>query len=275
MTQQPVRKQYLSVHSCLGYDEPYLREWIEFHRIVGVERFFLYVNRDPQAQRALLQPYVQEGVVVLYDWPGIGMQFPAMEHCLARHREDSRWIAFIDTDEFLFSPEGISIPGVLTDYEEFAGLGVNQFSFGTSGHAVKPDGLVIENYLHREDFDTTTIKSIINPMRARKVWGAHHFGYFGTVAVDVRKRQIPTTQTETRESSPLRINHYWTRSLEELELKWSRLRPDTGEPYDQLPPIDHLNAVRDEAILRYLPQLKKALGQPVGGLNAKIATRRT
>jgi hypothetical protein len=263
MTQEPVSEPYLSIHACLGYDAPYLREWIEFHRIVGVERFFLYVNRDPEAQRELLEPYVQEGIVVLHDWPGVGVQFQAMEHCLARHREDSRWIAFIDTDEFLFSPEGTSVPEVLTDYEEFAGLGVNQFLFGTSGHEVKPDGLVIENYLYREDYDSTTIKSIVNPMRTRKVWGAHHFGYFGTLAVDVRKRQIPTTRTETRESSPLRINHYWTRSQEELRVKWSRPRPDTGEPYEKLPPVEHLNAVRDESILIYLSQLRQVLRQPV------------
>jgi hypothetical protein len=61
---------------------PYLHEWIEFHRLVGVERFFLYNNGDREAQRELMEPYVEEGIVVLHDWPGVGVQFEAMEQLL-------------------------------------------------------------------------------------------------------------------------------------------------------------------------------------------------
>ena len=39
-------RPYLSACSCLGYETPYLLEWVEFHRLVGVERFFLYNNGD-------------------------------------------------------------------------------------------------------------------------------------------------------------------------------------------------------------------------------------
>jgi hypothetical protein len=259
-------KPYLSVCSCLGYDAPYLLEWIEFHRLVGVERFFLYLNRDPGVQRELLAPYIEEGIVVLRDWPGDGVQFQAIADCLERHRDDSRWIAFFDTDEFLFSPDGQALPEILVDYEQWPGLGVNQFSFGPSGHKTKPDGLVIESYLYRENFDSTTIKSVVDPRRVKKVWGAHHFGYTDTPAVDVKKRPFMGSRTDSRESSPLRINHYWTKSEEELRVKWSRRRPDTGEPYDFQPPLEHLNAVRDEAILIYLPALRQALKQREDGL---------
>ena len=33
---------YLSICAVYRDEGPYLREWIEFHRLVGVERFYLY-----------------------------------------------------------------------------------------------------------------------------------------------------------------------------------------------------------------------------------------
>ena len=74
---------------------------------------------------------------------------PSFRDCLHRHRDDARWIAFIDIDEFLFSPRGRPVPDILADYEEFPAVGVNQALFGTGGHVERPDGLVIESYLYR------------------------------------------------------------------------------------------------------------------------------
>ena len=34
----------------------YLREWIEFHRLVGVERFFLYDHESVDDSREVLAP---------------------------------------------------------------------------------------------------------------------------------------------------------------------------------------------------------------------------
>ena len=59
---------------------------------------------------------------------------PAFDHCIEHHRDDSRWIAFIDIDEFLFSPTGTPVPEILRDYEDWPGVGVNRVPFGPSGH---------------------------------------------------------------------------------------------------------------------------------------------
>ena len=37
---------YLAICTIYRDNAPYFREWIEFHRLVGVERFFLYNNRS-------------------------------------------------------------------------------------------------------------------------------------------------------------------------------------------------------------------------------------
>ena len=71
---------------------------------MGVERFFLYNNNSVDDHREVLAPYLDDGSVTIHDWPQWPAHVQTYDDCLKRHREDSRWIAFIDLDEFLFSP---------------------------------------------------------------------------------------------------------------------------------------------------------------------------
>ena len=43
--------------------------------------------------------------------------------CLEQHGREARWIAFLDMDEFLFSPTRRPLSEVLTAYEQRAGRG--------------------------------------------------------------------------------------------------------------------------------------------------------
>ena len=116
---------YLAACTIYRDDAAYLAEWIEFHRLMGVERFFLYDNGSTDDHEQVLAPYVAEGIVVVHQWPHAFLGhngrpraiFTAFEDCCGRHAQDARWIAFLDVDEFLFSPTGASLPEVLQEYE--------------------------------------------------------------------------------------------------------------------------------------------------------------
>jgi Glycosyltransferase family 92 len=260
-------KPYLALCGCLGYDAPYLLEWVEFYRLVGVERFFLYNNGDRAAQERLLAPYVEEGTVVLHDWPQFPPQNEAFQHCLDEHGDESRWIAFVDTDEFLFSPTGRPLPDVLREYEEFPGVVVHWVFFGTSGHETRPPGLVTENYVRRSLAfgGNRYIKSIVDPARVERCLSPHHFSYRDGHAVDEERRPVDGPLVEPVSISRLRINHYWTKSEEEWELKFSRLRPDDGDPRRRTArQFARLRVTLNEdpddgAIARYLPDLREAV----------------
>jgi glycosyl transferase family 92 len=256
---------YLSICACLGYDAPYLLEWIEFHRLVGAERFFLYNNGDREAQRQLLRPYTDEGIVVLHEWPEFPPVFSAYEDCLTRHRTDSRWIAFIDTDEFLFSPLGRPVPELLVDYEEWPAVVVNWAMFGTSGHRTKPPGPVIENFVWRTDDSdfNTHVKSIVDPARTEAYCNNPHFFFYteGT-AVNENCVSVDGAKSEYVSFERLRLNHYWTRSEEEALAKFGRSRADDAtvrEPPDFAELDRTLNQQQDEAIKTYVAGLRDAL----------------
>src|SRR5919108_2259457 len=257
---------YLSVCALYRDEAPYLREWVAFHRLVGVEKFYLYNNRSTDDHLGALGPYLEDGTVEVRDWPLYPGQVAAYEDCMKRHSGDARWIAFIDVDEFLFSPTKERVSDILVDYEEWPGVGVNRAVFGTSGHRTRPPGLVIENYLRRASDANTPlpIKSIVDPTRVTSCHSCHTFLYRDGLAVDENKQPIdrPYAQTETMSRSILRVNHYWTKSEEELRVKFEK--PDArgklrrGAAWNKALG-GALNEEFDETITGYLPELREAL----------------
>jgi hypothetical protein len=268
-------RAYLAICSAYRNDATYLREWIEFHRLVGVERFILYDNGSSDEHREVLAPYLESEAVVVHDWPipvvdDTGRPsgtIRAFDHCLDRHRGDARWIAFLDVDEFLFAPGGGPVSDLLAEYEEAAGVCVHRAEFGTSGHKQRPDGLVLENYLHRVRQPPDSrghFKSIVDPARVARCASVHHFVYNDGQAVDENKSPVVTGIRPERtflSFSRLRINHYRTKSEEELRRKWEMWeegglsRREIPSSRVEMSPIYEL----DETITSYVPALREAL----------------
>jgi hypothetical protein len=262
---------YLAVCAIFRDEAPYLAEWIEFHRLQGVEHFWLYDNLSGDDWRSAITP--NSDVVDVTPWPVENAgQYSAYLDCLTSHRRDARWIAFIDIDEFLFSPAGRSLPKVLREFEQHPGVVANWRMYGTNGYEDPPEGLVIENYLMRgpdDHPDNVLVKSIINPRKAVDfVDDPHRFHLVGTpVGEDHRPNRSALRDPATTDL--LRINHYYSRSARELARKRARANAADGLVRDTAQtPQDE---IRDETILQYLPALKAEMQDfsrrrnPIGG----------
>jgi hypothetical protein len=282
----------LSICAIFKDEAPYLPEWIEFHRLMGVEQFFLYDNLSANGGSEVLEPWVREGVVSISDCSiplGQGGQDWAYADALERARDRTRWLAFIDLDEFMFSPADL-LPDVLTEYEEHPGVLVNWQVYGSSGLITKPDGLVIESFVQRAKMQwvrNRRVKSIVDPTRAVRPIGPHFFEYAdGALAVTERHEpvrvigvhpwarwvrrglsRLPLVETDPyaiRRSSVkrvsvgrLRLNHYAVRSRQEFEEKTarhgsSRLAPRYFAYHDR-------NEVHDPALVLYADRVRAQL----------------
>jgi hypothetical protein len=261
---------YLAACAIYRDEADYLAEWIEFHRLVGVERFFLYNNLSTDDHRAVLEPYVLDGTVVLKDWPEEPGQQNAYRDCLRERRGAARWIAFIDLDEFLFSPSLVPLPEVLEAYEEWPGVHVNWAAFGPSGHESKPDGLVVESYTLRAADDhpfSRMCKCVVDPARTAGIRGVHLFDYREGEGVDENFNPIESLRGFTEQSSwkRLRVNHYQMKSMEQWADKVQRPTADSGRlrkyNTDRLSRVlaGELSQVFDDTIQSYVPALKDAL----------------
>ena len=197
-------RHYLSVGAIYFDETTYLREWIAFHRIVGVEKFFLYDNGNADDHLEVLAPYLDDGTVVVHEWPMRPGQMPAYDHCLRTYEGESRWIAFLDLDEFLFSPTYRPLPEILVDYERHPAVAVNWAMFGTSGHRARPPGLTIETHDYRKEYpEFEQIKCIVNPRRTERALSPHAFAYRDGFAVN--ERHIPIEKRPLGMSGPVSV----------------------------------------------------------------------
>jgi Glycosyltransferase family 92 len=241
----------------------YLAEWVSFHRVQGVERFYLYDNRSSDDWRSELEPEIATGIVEVQDWPFVPGQPRAYVDCLRRHRNDARWIAFIDIDEFLFSPTGKPLPEILRGFDMHPGVVANWRMYGTTGWEHPPDGLVTENYVWRDADEypgNRLVKSIVYPRGTVGCWGAspHHFRFrLGGNAVGEDRRPVRSLLREPTVEL-LRINHYYTRSLDEFRRKAARPDAATGKVRDDRDPMP-VDAVRDEVIMQFASELRAVL----------------
>jgi hypothetical protein len=257
-------RPYLSICAVYRNEAPYLGEWIEFHRLVGVEHFYLYDNQSTDSHREELAPYVEEGIVTLHSWGPVPPHQPDVYNdFLSRHREDSRWVAFLDLDEFLFSPTGQPLPELLVEFEGWPGIGVNWAQFGRSGHVAKPPGLVIENYLMRvESVRNRFTKLIVDPAQVDYCHGAHHFIFHSLLAVDENHYPTQGSHTKSTSFSRLRVNHYVTKSDEEARTKLGR--PEEWKhslAWRSTNLEDRFPQEEDRTITSYIPALRAALAK--------------
>jgi hypothetical protein len=266
----------LSVCSSYHDDATYLAEWIEFHRAVGVERFFLYNNHSTDDHETVLKPYVEAGIAEVTDWPvpiqayghtAAGL-IRAFDDCIGRHRHDTRWMAFLDVDEFLFSPSGRPLPEVLSGYERWPGVCVSRAEYGTSGHRTRPPGLVIESFVHRLKTGpdaTGEWKSVVDPTRVSHSLSHAHFFYLDGIPVNENRGSVRKLFRPGKISTSftrLRVNHYRTKSEEELERKMGLWTKAIGAERPDLLPRARFNPnlyELDDTITMYAPAVREAL----------------
>jgi len=230
---------------------PYLREWIEFHRVVGVEKFYLYDNGSSDNTRRILAPYIRAGIVEYTFFPGEKMQLPAYADAIARHKMDTQWIAFVDLDEFIIPKSRARITEILDAIpDKVSQVVIDWAIFGSNGHEKKPRGTVIENYTMRAR-RSWLYKSIVNPRMVFSV-GCHEHDIAG------RTRHISKKVAQ--------INHYHCKSWAEYQKRATR-----GDAFDgaaagmnkyQRACFDrhNKNEVYDDAAIKFLPAVRAALG---------------
>lgn len=273
------KKNYDLVICALFRNESlFLKEWIEFHKLVGVQHFYLYNNLSDDNYLEILQPYLLSGEVELFDVPLETntqqenlrkLQIPIYEHALAIVRETARWAAFIDLDEFLFPVQKNQLVSLLKEYEEFPGLVVNWQNYGTGWvDSLPPKGLVIESLLMKVATNgecNHMVKSIVQPKFVERITDAHSFVYInGLCAVNSNREPIipGIGRHDSIVVDQVRLNHYWFGTRDWFYANKVPRRAKWGlntSPIYLEGVIAGANQVRDEEILRFVPQLREKM----------------
>lgn len=276
-------KYHLSICAIFNDEGPYFKEWIEYHQLLGVEHFYLYNHNSQDEYLEVLLPYLQSGAVELKDWDFThkdwngwkATQVACYADCIKNKKDESKWIAFIDIDEFIFPVEEFTIPEFLEKYDKFSGVVFNWQLYGTSEvWKVPADKLLIETLIKKGQYDIEEnhqYKTILKPAHVSEVKSAHYFKFKpGYIAVNtdytpLEKICISDYMLTTVLVNRLRLNHYWTRDMYFFnQVKLPRQKKiGKGDPARAKKRAAKLNFVTDDCMEKYVHPLRARIyGEP-------------
>ncbi len=226
--EQTPPQYYLAVCAIAKDEGQYFQEWIEWHRNMGVEKFYIYDNESTDNTKEVLAPYIESGLVEYIYFPGDRVQLAAYDDCFERYRLEARWVAVIDLDEFIVPIRDNTIPQFLQPLEDYPVVEINWLNFGSGGAEKKEEGGVMERFKkhslpnHRLN---RHVKSIVDPRRIFTFIGCHEAARISGKAVDSHGERI---KKGFRDREPqhdvIRVNHYAVKSREEFVEKQARGR---------------------------------------------------
>lgn len=270
-------KYYLSVCAVVRNEAPYIEEWIEWHLLMGVEHFYLYDNNSTDNLIEKLEKYVTRNVVTYSTISTVPVQFIAYNKCLLDYRFESRWIAFIDVDEFIFLPglrARVALPEVLAEYQDFAILACHWLLFGSlwdaMGTTSRRDGdlpLVIERFQWRGKSVNQHVKSIVQPLVTLSVGrNPHTFRVMaGQKIVDENKILLPEEYAQVYGTANiLAIAHYHCKSKEEYIARKKLGDPGSGIIPDKnrvelMFKAHDLNEIKDSRLAFFAPEIERKI----------------
>ncbi len=254
-------KYYLSLVLCVKDEADYILEWIEYYLLQGVEHFYVYNNNGTDNTEELLKPYIDKGIVTWHVYPGKSKQREIYNNALKKYRFETRWMGFIDVDEFIVSPSYIPLSDILKNYEAYNQLSIPFICYGTSGHQHKTNDLVIERFTRHGKVERFC-KSIVNP-RKTVAADVHLHAVLGK-SVDEKFDLLYGSYPQNPTANILRINHYVTKSVEEAMAKLQKGGSSRSAKIYQksnwFEKANH-NEETDDIMAPYIPILKQKLGK--------------
>ena len=225
----------IAIGAIMKNEAPYILEWVAYHRVLGVDRFFIADNGSDDGTSQLLAALHVIGVVDHFSFPGMAgrpPQLPAYAQIMARYREEADWIAFIDADEFILPADGArSVRPFFSALGSNVGaVALNWAIYGASFRKEPADGLVIERFTRRAKQDHSTnlhYKTIVRTEAFRGVGSNPHLfrvkdGSWTIQADGFEVAEHPQKGPGLSDRlvwAPLRINHYVVKSRAEFDCK--------------------------------------------------------
>lgn len=218
-------KYELSVLAIVKNEDMILEEWFDHHLWQGVQHFYVIDNDSTDGTKQIIQKYVDSGLATYYFRTEKGVQtkhYNEIYH--ERARGESKWIAVIDADEFMYAREkGRTVRDYVSElnYDEVGGARLQFKMFGSSDHVEQP-AKVRESFLWRQKYVPTDTccpwKMIVNTA--------------ATTDLDIHNHTI--SKPIVKDYDKIVINHYQILSREYFEkVKMSRGSADhVGNPRD-------------------------------------------
>lgn len=179
----PLAKPKYKVALCSMFrDEArFLKEFIEYHLMLGVEHFYLLNHRSQDNYADVLQPYINKGLVTLYHeqreeegkaWGNLQAGF--YNRVIQETAPHTEWLIITDSDSYVVPRLHNSIPALLDSYPDAGQVSLGILPFGTAGKdGIGPHKLMTEHMtLSQKEGLDWHVRSIVRP-RYQSVFLVH------------------------------------------------------------------------------------------------------
>lgn len=259
----------ISICAVFKEETQWLKEWLEWHLLVGIEHFYLFLHDTGEEQEIVIQKlnyYSDKEITYIpfHNYQSGDFQIVAYDTCLKNYGNQTKWLGFIDLDEFVFPVDpSLTLSEILSKYEEnsIKGLNASVCTFGDSGHRFSPTLQTRDliwrafdfrpcNYTAKQFFRTEYLKNYI------------YGGYWDQLVNEDYK--LSKTIKQPRPANLIRVNHYPVRSQYDFwNKKMRRGWPANLEKHklthrdweNKYKMLNH-NDVMDKSAHRFLPGLK-------------------
>jgi hypothetical protein len=190
---------------------------------IGVDHFYITDNGSEPHLNETIKDFIDKNIITYKYDTRDKPQINVYNECIQNYQNESTWIAFFDSDEFLVLKKDSSIRIFLSRYENntIGSLSICWYLFGSNGHTEKQQS-VISSYTKRVP-NSCHYKVIVRPTRVKQ-FAIHevisHKNHY--ITVDELKRKVSGPYTVWQATEFSQLNHYVLRSLQDYKDKMIR-----------------------------------------------------
>jgi hypothetical protein len=221
---------YLSIGCIFKNESCGLYEFIEHNILHGIEHIYLINDFSNDNFIEILQPYINIGILTLYNNDIITKDHNRQSLIYNKYFKpilhETKWIAIIDIDEFLYSQKDINISNIIKKYDdEYDNILVEWITFGSNNCEYQPFSIV-SGFTKHCILDGKTYYSYKSIIKTNKLesFGIHLSNISSNKTINL---------SYTTNKNELYINHYQTQS-KEFYINIKAIRGDCDNHYDYI-----------------------------------------
>ena len=167
--------------AILKDEKPYVEEWVAYHRLIGVDHFYLYDNEKPLVLAELLKAHSKYVTVipwqVAFDSGEFLVRSPqskAYNHFIENYSQDYDWVLPIDGDEFLVLKKDVVLSKFLEGKDSKFSYAFNWRNFGNNGNFNQVHGGILDRLTMRDAEFSDEVKTLA-PCAGIVAYASAHF----------------------------------------------------------------------------------------------------
>lgn len=218
-------KYFAAIQTIAKCEERYLKEWIDYHLDLGIDHIFIYDNNDDEGlkdflSKTLTAENLNRIEIIPWHEPMDFQQYLAVKDCISKNKHNIKWLLTIDVDEFLTLE--MPLKDFLNEFSYSSQIYLSWESFNANGHLKYENKPVLERFTETfKCHDYGQGKVFFRPTRLKE-WGIHSAELLKGKTVNVMHKEIVAPRSYDNIYKKAWIKHYFTKSLEEWNLKIKR-----------------------------------------------------